>query len=116
MIDSAFLKVERAAKHITEVNDLLRERRPFSYILETYAQSGDCATFARKNDAVVNDIAVIIGDVITTCEARSIMPTSRLSRALPPVKGSGDKSGFRFHRLEFVGAAQSLSISISCAA
>jgi hypothetical protein len=64
MTDSAFLKVDRAAKHIDELNELFREKRPFSYVIETNTQTGQRATFAKKNEAVVNAAAVICGDVV----------------------------------------------------
>lgn len=53
MANSANLKVDRAAKHVAELDDLFREQRPFSYILETDLKTGERATFAKKDEAVV---------------------------------------------------------------
>lgn len=64
MADSANLKIKRAANHIADLNDVLRERRPFSYILETNAKTGERATFAKRNEPVIYDAALICGDVI----------------------------------------------------
>lgn len=64
MTDGASLKVERAAKHVRELIKLLNEKRAFSYILETNTQTRQRATFAKKDEAVINDAAVICGDVV----------------------------------------------------
>lgn len=64
MNDSAGLKIERAKQHVAEANDLLRKTRPFSYVLEINNKTGERATFAKKNDAVVNELALICGDAI----------------------------------------------------
>lgn len=64
MIDSASSKVERAKKHIIEANELLRKARPFVYVLETDNKAHKCATYAKKNEAVVNDLGLICGDAI----------------------------------------------------
>lgn len=61
---SAYLKIDRASEHIGELNELVRKERPFSYVLETNTQTGERATFAKKNEAVIDSIAVIAGDVV----------------------------------------------------
>lgn len=64
MASSAYLKVDRATKHVIELNDLLREQRPFSYILETNTNTRQRSTFAKKNEAVVNSAALICGEAV----------------------------------------------------
>jgi hypothetical protein len=64
MVDSAYLKINRAAKHVTELSELFRKECPFSYILETNAMTGERATFAKKNEAVISCAAITCGDVI----------------------------------------------------
>ncbi len=64
MSDSASLKIERAAEHIEELNVLFREQRPFAYVLEGNAKTGERATYAKKNEAVVQRAALICGDAV----------------------------------------------------
>jgi hypothetical protein len=64
MPDGADLKIERAAKHVDELNELFREKRPFSYVLETNTQTGERATFAKKNETVIADAANIAADIV----------------------------------------------------
>ncbi|HEV2630133.1 MAG TPA: hypothetical protein VGV41_15980 [Pseudolabrys sp.] len=64
MTDSASLKIDRAANHARELIKLLNENRPFSYVLETNTQTRKRATFAKKNEAVVMEAAVICGDIV----------------------------------------------------
>ena len=52
-----------------ELNKLFREKRPFTYVLETNTKTGQKATFARRNEIVANDAAIIIGDVIHNLRA-----------------------------------------------
>jgi hypothetical protein len=64
MADSAFLKIDRAAKHIEELNELVHQTRPFGYIVETDTETGQRTAFPTKNEAVINAMALIIGDVV----------------------------------------------------
>jgi hypothetical protein len=64
MTDSATLKVDRAAKHVADLNELFRKQRPFSYIFEKNTKTGECATFAKKNEAVIDQAALISGDAV----------------------------------------------------
>ena len=64
MTDSAALKIDRATEHVNELNELFQKQRPFSYILETNTKTGQRATFAKKNEAVIHRAALICGDVI----------------------------------------------------
>jgi hypothetical protein len=64
MPNSASLKIDRASEHIEELNELLREQRPFSYVVETNANTGQRATFSKKNGTVVDRAALIAGDAL----------------------------------------------------
>jgi hypothetical protein len=64
MADSAFLKIDRAAKHIEELNELVHQTRPFGYIIETNTETGQRSAFPTKNEAVIDAMALIIGDVV----------------------------------------------------
>ena len=60
---NAYLKLDNAAQHIAKVNKLLRDQRPFTYVLETDTQARQRSTFAKKNEAVIDTLSVVIGDV-----------------------------------------------------
>jgi hypothetical protein len=68
-MDSADLKIRRAEKHYAELSSLFQRRKPFRYFLETNCKSGARSTFAKKDDDVVNDAAIIIGDIIHNLRA-----------------------------------------------
>ena len=61
---SAHLKVDRAEKHVRELNALLKEKRPFRYILETNTKTRQRSIYAEKNDAVVDEASLIGADVL----------------------------------------------------
>lgn len=63
-MDSPSLKIARAEKHLAELGTLLKRTKPFTYCLETNWKTGQRATYARKNEQVCNDAAILIGDVI----------------------------------------------------
>jgi hypothetical protein len=62
--DSASLKIDRAAKHVSELNELLRKNRPFVLVVQTYVETGQRTAFTKKNAAIINEIALATGDVI----------------------------------------------------
>jgi hypothetical protein len=64
MTDSALLKVERATKHVGELNELLGKKRPFTFVVKTDTQTGQRSAFTKKNKPAVDEIAIICGDVI----------------------------------------------------
>lgn len=64
MGDSAAVKIKRASKHIDELNELLREKRPFTYAVETNTQTGERSTFAKKNKAVIDECVAISADAV----------------------------------------------------
>jgi len=61
---SVDLKIRRAEKHYDELSSLFRKSKPFKYFLETNCKTGDKATFAKRDEDVANDAAIIIGDII----------------------------------------------------
>lgn len=69
MADSSLAKIDRATKHIDELNELLRKNRAFSYIAETNEKTGECATYAERNEAVISDATTIAGDAIQNMRA-----------------------------------------------
>jgi len=64
LFKSARLKIDRASEHITDINEVLKEKRPFRYIVETDAKAGRRATMAEKDQAVVDALSVRSGDAI----------------------------------------------------
>lgn len=60
--DGAKLKLNRAAEHIAELNKLLREQHPFSYVIETNTKTGQRATYAKADKAVSGRFSTICGD------------------------------------------------------
>lgn len=68
-MDSAYLKVKRAEKHHAELAHLFKRSQPFGYYLETNCKTGERATFAKRNEVVANEAAVIIGDVLHNLRA-----------------------------------------------
>jgi len=69
MSDSALSKVKRASKHIRELTNLLNEKPPFRYILETNTITNQRATISKKNEAVIQDLRDIAGDAIHNLRA-----------------------------------------------
>jgi hypothetical protein len=69
MTDSATLKIHRATEHVGDLNALLQKSSPFSYILETNTKTGQRATFAKRNEAVIHRAALICGDVVHNLRA-----------------------------------------------
>ncbi|PSU71471.1 hypothetical protein C9J22_06695 [Photobacterium phosphoreum] len=68
-MDSAHLKIQRAEKHYSELYALFDKKKPFKYFLETNFKTGQRATFAKRDVAVVNEAAIIIGDLIHNLRA-----------------------------------------------
>jgi hypothetical protein len=69
MFETAVLKVDRAKRHISDLNSLLQKERPFSLIFEADANTGECATVVKENEAVIRSCAVTIGDAIHNLRA-----------------------------------------------
>ncbi|AJY50648.1 MULTISPECIES: hypothetical protein [Halomonadaceae] len=63
-MNSACLKDQRAEKHYAELAALIRKHKPFRYFVETNFKTGEKATFAKKDEEVANQGAIIIGDII----------------------------------------------------
>jgi hypothetical protein len=60
MTDGPSLKIERATKYINQRDAPLCEERPFSYVLEGNANTGHRATYAKKNEAVVQQASLFL--------------------------------------------------------
>lgn len=63
-LKSAYLKIDRAAEHVDELSALLREKRPFRYVLETNTKTNERSTYAKKDEAVVDRCALIAGEAL----------------------------------------------------
>lgn len=61
---SAYLKIDRATEHINEINKILRENPPFSYVVQTNIQARECAALVKRNKPLIERIACISGDAI----------------------------------------------------
>jgi hypothetical protein len=66
MFENAYLSIDRATECITQLNELFREHRPFSYVLETNTETGQRATFAKKNKPIIDRAAIIARDAVHT--------------------------------------------------
>ena len=55
MRDGAKLKIERAARGITELESLFSKRPPFTYVIETNTSTRERAIFANKNQSSIDD-------------------------------------------------------------
>jgi hypothetical protein len=64
MSDSPSLKIDQAEERITELNELFQKKRPFGYFVETNTQTGERATFAKRDRIVVSKAAVICGKIV----------------------------------------------------
>ena len=68
-MDSAYLKIKRAEKHYAELLSIFRKKKPFGYFLETNCKTGERATFAKRNEDVANEAAIVIGDILHNLRA-----------------------------------------------
>ena len=68
-MDSAYLKLKRAEKHHAELAQLFKKSKPFGYYLEMNCKTGKRAIFAKRNEDIANEAAVIIGDVLHNLRA-----------------------------------------------
>lgn len=64
MTPSYALKVDRAKQHIRDVHNLLQKRRPFRYTIETDYEACESSIGAKRNEAVLADLALMIGDAV----------------------------------------------------
>jgi len=62
--DSAILKTDRAEKHIADLEEFFGRHRPFTYVFETNAKTGECATYAKRDEAVAAEAANIVADIV----------------------------------------------------
>jgi hypothetical protein len=64
MTDSAFLKIDGAAKRIHELDELIRETRPFRYVVETNTNAGERTLRPKANEAIVARGGLICGEIL----------------------------------------------------
>jgi len=64
MTDSALLKIDRAAKHVSDLNKLFGETRPFVLVLETSTDAKKRAIFPKRNEAIINKAGLMAGDAV----------------------------------------------------
>lgn len=69
MTDSASLKIDRAAKHIAELNKLLEKSRPFVLVVHTNIDTRKRTLLPKRNKAIINEIGLICGDVVHNLRA-----------------------------------------------
>lgn len=69
MVDSALAKIDRAAKHIGELSQLVLKKRPFRYILETNEKAGYCSTYAERDEGVIGEAGDIAFDIVQNLRA-----------------------------------------------
>ncbi|MFO7982310.1 MAG: hypothetical protein R6V08_02560 [Desulfuromonadales bacterium] len=91
---TAYLKIDRAVKHIIELNDLFKKHRPFSYCLETNTKTGKRATYAKRVEPVTNEAAIIIGDVVHNIRASIDHAYWEVTNAF--AKSEGEKNKIQF--------------------
>jgi len=63
-MENYLLKINRASNHVTELSELFRKKRPFTYVLERNLKTGQSSTFAKRNQSIANEAAVICGEIV----------------------------------------------------
>lgn len=64
MADSATAKVNRASQRIKQLDGLIERKPPFTYMLETNYQTGERATYAKRNDKGIEECALACGEIV----------------------------------------------------
>lgn len=64
MYESAFLKIDRAERHLSEIKSIISENQPFMYIYERNIVDGGGYLYAEKNESTVRVISLVAGDII----------------------------------------------------
>jgi len=62
--DNAELKINRAAKHVVELDELVREKHPFTFICETNTRTGKRTAFVKEDEPTVAAVSIISGDIV----------------------------------------------------
>jgi hypothetical protein len=91
---SAQLKIGNASEHIDKVNEILRKEAPFTYILGTDTMARQRSPFTKKNDAVVDRLALVVGDVAHNLRAALDHAYSEI--VLPLAIKPGEKKAVQF--------------------
>lgn len=63
-MNSAFQKIQRAEKHLIELTDFLRKRKPFTYELKTNYKTGERSLYPQRDELVTDEVSIIFGDLI----------------------------------------------------
>ena len=63
-MDQADSKIDRAKKHVADLNELLAKAPPFLYTLETNLNTRKRSTGVKKNEATLLEAALITGDAV----------------------------------------------------
>jgi hypothetical protein len=106
-LKSAFLKLDNASEHIQKVNKILKEDRPFTYVLETDIQTSRRATFAKRDEAVIDKLALACGDAAHNL--RSALDHAYSQIVLPFATTAGEKKAVQF---PFCAGPQSLTEAV----
>jgi len=93
-LKGAHLKLDNAAIHIAKANELLEKKRPFTYVLETNTQTRKRATFAKENEAVTDELAVVCGDVF--CNLRTALDFAYWQIVSPHVSSEKQRRNIQF--------------------
>lgn len=94
MLESAVLKIDRAGKHIADLDNLFREHRPFTYVVETNTRIGQRATRAKKNEAIIKAAAILCGDAIHNL--RTALDHAYYARVLPFARSPREERAVQF--------------------
>ena len=97
-LKSAHLKIDRAEKHIGELSKLLARERAYRYILETDTQTLQRAIYAKPNEAIIDELSVIGGDVLH--QLRSALDHAFFSVVNPHFPEGQGAAQFPFSRNE----------------
>jgi hypothetical protein len=95
-LKSAHLKIDRAEKHIGELSDVLGRERAYRYVLETNTQTLQRSVYAKPNEAIIDELAVIGSDVLH--QLRSALDHAFFSVVKPHFPQGAGAAQFPFSR------------------
>jgi hypothetical protein len=64
VVHSAYLKIDRAKEHITDTAEVIMKTPPFTYVLQVNAVTGQRSIGPKKDEAVIERVAILAGDAI----------------------------------------------------
>lgn len=91
---SANLKIKRAEKLISEVEELLQKSPPFTYVVETNTQTNERCTLAKKNDAAIDELVILCGDIFHNL--RSALDHAYYESVSPFIQDDKKKKNIQF--------------------